>query len=908
MNKLQYLKDYKPSLWKIPSVKLDFSIKTKNVVVTSKLEIQKEDKNITQIDLDGKNIQFISLKIDGKEASTKSYRVDKNGLHIFGLKKKKHLLTIKNTTLVYQKTEPMGLYSFNRVIYSQCEPEGFRKITYFIDRPEIQSKFQCKIRASKKKYPYLLSNGNLIQKKTVKDNHWVLWEDKIPKSCYLFALVAGKFHYQTSEYINKNNKITKIEMFVPIKYKNYCDYAINSLKQAMQFDEEVFKLEYDLDTYKIVGVENFNLGAMENKGLNIFNMLYILASPEITTDEDYIEIDNIIAHEYFHNWTGNRVGIQNWFNLALKEGLTVFRDQEYSAYRFSKPFQRIKDIRRYKIQQVEENKGQLAHPVLLESYLNADNSYSPSVYLKGAEIFRMLIAIAGKPLFNAGFQKFIKEFDQKTSTLDQFIDCMEKTTTRKLEQFKRWYKKVEIPQLKVLEYYNFEQKIYTLFFFQVDLKLTQENKKYNWNIFIDKMKKNLANLKENDGITAYQLQQFPLVKEPLHIPIEIAFLDRNSSEMLFVDISKNKQTKILQIKSSYQQFSFYDVPQKPLPSFNRNFTTPVEIDFPYSSNDFSVIANTETDEYSRWEASNKIFIEVIRQQIDRYLEDKVLFLNDELVINFQKNITSSSLEQPFVYHILQLPREKEILNSLKTKNTDAIHVVRNYIVNALAQKLENNFYTLYQQNELQFDFSLEKTEMFKRMIRNITLYYIARTSETNKGIDFVYKHYQESKCLSDTMGALQSINDLDSPKREELIKDAFKKYKKNEILLCKWFSLQATSARLKTLDKMEELVKNTAFNLKKSNLVYALLVSFAFNNPYCFHHISGRGYSFITKYIIKLDNINPPLASRLATAFSQSGSFGAIRKNKIQKSLEQILAKNKLSSNLLEVARKIFEG
>ena len=807
----------------------------------------------------------------------------------------------------------MGLYSFNGVIYSQCEPEGFRKITYFIDRPEIQSKFQCKIRASKKKYPYLLSNGNLIQKKTAQDTHWALWEDKIPKSCYLFALVAGKFHYQESEYINKKKKVTKIEMFVPLKYKNYCDYAINCLKQAMQFDEEVFKLEYDLDTYKIVGVENFNLGAMENKGLNIFNMLYLLTSPEITTDEEYIEIDNIIAHEYFHNWTGNRIGIQNWFNLALKEGLTVFRDQEYSAYRFSKSFQRIKDVRKYKNQQMEENRGQLAHSVLLESYLNVDNSYSPSVYLKGAEIFRMLIAIVGKPLFNGGFQKFIKEFDQKTATLDQFIDSMEKSTNKKLEQFKRWYTKIEIPQIKVIDYYNFEQETYTLFFFQIDPKLVQENKKYDWNIFLNQVKKkkfiDLKN-KESESITDHQLQEFPLVKEPLHIPMEIAFLDRNSLEMLFVDSRKNKQTKVLQLKNAYQQFSFYDVFQKPLPSFNRNFTAPVEIDFSYSSNDFSVIANTETDLYSRWEASNEIFVEIVSQQIDRYLEDKVLFLSDELIINFQKNITSSILEQPFIYHILQLPREKEILNRLKIKNPDAVHFVRNYIVNAIAQRLENNFYTLYQQNELQFDFSLEKTEMFKRMIRNTALYFIARTStsKTNKGIDFVCEHYQESKCLSDEMGALRAINDLDSPKREELVKDAFKKYKKNEILLCKWFSLQATSARLKTLDKMEELVKNANFNLKKTNLVYALLVPFAFNNPYCFHHISGRGYSFITKYIIKLDNINPPLASRLVVAFFQSDSFSAIRRNKIQESLEQILAKKKLSSNLLEVTQKFFKG
>ena len=671
INKIQYIKDYQPSLWQIPSAKLDFLIKTKNIVVTSKLEIRKEDKNITQINLDGENLQFMSLKIDGKKASNKNYQVDKNGLQIFGLKKKKHLLTIKNTTLVYQKTEPMGLYSFNGVIYSQCEPEGFRKITYFIDKPEIQTKFQCKIRASKKKYPYLLSNGNLIQKKTTKDTHWALWEDNIPKSCYLFALVAGRFHYQASEYTNKKNKVTKIEMFVPLKYKNYCDYAIDSLKQAMQFDEEVFKLEYDLDTYKIVGVENFNLGAMENKGLNIFNILYLLTSPEITTDEEYIEIDNIIAHEYFHNWTGNRIGIQNWFNLALKEGLTVFRDQEYSAFRFSKIFQRIKDVRRYKNQQIEENKGQLLHPVLLESYLNADNSYSPSVYLKGAEIFRMLIAIVGKPLFNSGFQKFIKEFDQKTATLDQFMYSMEKSTNKKLEQFKRWYTKIEIPQLKILDYYNFEQEIYTLFFFQIDPKLVQENQKYDWNIFINQVKKKkLIELegKESESIIIQQLHKFPLAKEPLHIPMEIAFLDRNSSEMLPVDFGKNKYSKILQLKKSYQQFNFYDVFHKPLPSFNRNFTAPVEIDFSYSNNDLSVIANTETDWYSRWAASNDIFIEAIRLQIDRYLEDKVLFLSDELVINFQKNITSSILEQPFIYHVTPRKRNLQYILSPRKRN------------------------------------------------------------------------------------------------------------------------------------------------------------------------------------------------------------------------------------------------
>ena len=908
MNKMQYLKDYKPSLWKIPFIKLDFLIRTKNVAVTSKFEIQKKDKSVTKIDLDGINLQLISLKVDGKKASAKNYKVDEDGLHIFGLKKKKHQLTIKHTTSVYQKTEPMGLYSFNGIICSQCEPEGFRRITYFIDKPEIQSKFQCKIRASKKKYPHLLSNGKLIQKKTTKDTHWVLWEDSIPKSCYLFALVAGKFYQQNAEYKSKKKKTTKIEMFVPQKYKDYCDYALSSLKNAMHFDEEVYKLEYDLDVYRIVGVENFNLGAMENKGLNIFNMLCILTSPEITTDEEYIEIDNIIAHEYFHNWTGNRVGIQNWFNLALKEGLTVFRDQEYSAYHFSKTFQRIKDVRKLKIQQMEENKGQLAHPVLLESYLNADNSYSPSVYLKGAEIFRMLISVVGKISFNSGFQKFIKEYDQKTATLDQFIACMEKTNNKKLDQFKRWYTKVEIPQIKVLEHYNFEQETYTLIFLQIDSQAVQKNKKYDWNIFLKPLNsRNFAKpaIKEDDNITAYQLQQFPLAKEPVHIPLEIAFLDKNSSEMLFVDLLKNKQVKLLQLKKSYQRFSFYNITQKPLPSFNRNFTAPVEIDFPYSGNELSVIANAETNVYLRWEASNKIFTKTVCEQIERYLEDKVLFLSDELVINFQKNITSSVLELPFIYHILQLPQEKELLIRLKLKNPDAIHFVRNYIVTALAQNLESNFISLYEQNEPQFQFSLEKAEMFKRMIFNTSLYYIART---DTGLHFVCKHYQTSKCFSNTMGALKAINDLDCRQREESFKDSFKKWKTNEILLCKWFSLQATSSRLKTLDKMEELLGSNFFSLRKTNLVHALLVSFAFNNPYCFHHISGRGYSLITKYIIKLDELNPPVASRLASAFSQSGSFSSIRQEKIQASLEQILAKKKLSSNLSEVTQKIFKN
>ena len=600
------------------------------------------------------------------------------------------------------------------------------------------------------------------------------------------------------------------------------------------------------------------------------------------------------------------MGIQNWFNLALKEGLTVFRDQEYSAYHFSKTFQRIKDVRRLKIQQIEEKKGQLSQPVLLESYLTADNSYSPSIF-KGAEIFRMLISVVGKPSFNSGFQKFIQEYDQKTATLDQFMYSMEKSTNKKLEQFKRWYTKGEIPKIKVLEHYNFEQEIYTLIFLQIDSQKVQKNKKYDWSIFLNPLNsRNFAEpgTKEDDNITASQLQQFPLAKEPLHIPLEIAFLDKNNSEMLFVDLLKNKQVKLLQLKQSYQQFSFYSITQKPLPSFNRNFTAPIEIDFTYSVNELSVIASTETNVYSRWEASNKIFIETVREQIERYLDDKVLFLSDELVINFQKNITSSVLELPFIYHILQLPQEKELLTMLNLKDPDAIHFVRNYIVTALAKNLENNFLSLYEQNEPQFKFSLEKTEMFKRMILNTSLYYIART---DAGLNFICKHYQASKCFSNTVGALKALNDLDCPQREELFKDSFKKWKTNDILLCKWLSLQATSSRLKTLDKMKELLDSNFFSLKKTNLVHALLLSFAFNNPYCFHHISGRGYSLITQYILKLDELNPLVASRLAAAFSQSGSFISIRKEKIQESLEQILAK-KISSNLLEVAKKIFNN
>lgn len=909
IKKIKNLKDYKVSSWKINHLDLDFTITESVIKVISKFTCNKRDKTINSLELDGENLKLLSLEIDDKVTSPKNYKLEKEKLIIHNLPNSSYRFKIKNEIAIKKNKSLTCVCYTKNTIYTRCEPEGFREITYFIDKPENFVTFTSKITAPKE-FIHLLSNGELVKKGIKKNQHWVIWEDLIPKPCYLFSLVIGNFHSQEVKYVSKKGKDIKIEIFVSHKFKDYCDIALDSIKQAMQYDDEVFGLKYDYNLYQMVVLEGCDLKPVVSKGLSILNILY-LTNYKIFIDEEYIKINNTIANIYFQNLVGSRFGIENWFNLSLKEGLCTFREQEYSAARFTDIFQRISDVRKYKTTQILESKGKLSRPVLLYSYMEIRNYYNSSVYLKAAEIIRMLSIILGKNNFQEILQKFIKKYDKKPTTIKNFLEVVQSYTKKNLNHFSNWYTTSQNPKLKILDYYNYYQKTYRLFVFQIDENEMKAGKEYNWDYFVNRFKDKkykylpLINTKEEKNISSSVLETYPLVKEPFYIPLEITFIDKSGGGLIYVDLEKGKKTKVLKLNTPYQEFLFNDISQKPLPSFNRGFSAPIEIDYDYSLNDLSILSYREENFTSRWQASFEVFIRIIKTQIFRYLDDKVLYTEDEFVTSLQKNITSPSLKKDFIYHILNLPTEMEIFNQIEIKSPESIHYVRSYLAESIAKKLEKNFISLYQQNELDFEFSLEKNEISKRLIRNKCLYYIARTEN---GMDLVMNNYTDNKRVCNYIGSLEAVNDLDCPEREKLMQMAYKKWKYNKILMNKWFVLQAQSARDNTLDYLEEIVtKHPEFSFHKNYLVSNLFETFAFQNSYCFHHISGRGYDFLTNNILKIDELNPQITARLVSAFDNYKQLNIIRREAIENCLNKILAKKKISTNLFEVTNKILD-
>ncbi|QTA83662.1 Aminopeptidase N [Desulfonema limicola] len=874
---VKYLKDYRPPAYWIDNTELNFDLQETNTLVKSVLNIRRNndlsDKTIPLV-LDGKNLELLFVKIDKKHLDSDKYQINSENLTIYDVPES---FSLEVTTKIQPQnnTSLEGLYKAGGIFCTQCEAEGFRKITYFPDRPDVMSKYSCTITADREKYPILLSNGNLINSgMTDQNRHWAQWEDPFKKPSYLFALVAGDLVYIEDFYKTKSGRSVTLRIYVEHMNIDKCGHAMQSLKKAMKWDEDVFGLEYDLDIYMIVAVNDFNMGAMENKGLNIFNSKYVLAKPETATDIDFWNIERVIAHEYFHNWTGNRVTLKNWFQLSLKEGLTVFRDQEFSSDMTSRPVKRISDVRSLRSFQFPEDAGPMAHPVRPESYIEMDNFYTMTVYEKGAEIIRMIHRILGKQGFRKGMNLYFKRHDGQAVTTEDFVKAMEDANQADLRQFRLWYSQAGTPEISVKRAYNHKNKTYSMTFTQ--------------------------KCPPSPGMSE---------KKAMHIPVAVGLLDKAGNDMPLQLAGQDKPegtTILLNLYKTTQTFEFVNVYEPPVPSILRGFSAPVKLRAEYTSREQAFLLANDSDEFHRWDSGQRFFAGTMINMVQGKIKNHDPDVLGAIIEPFRKTLLSTELDKAFISHVLTLPSESELgilISETAPIDPELIHQVRRFITHAIAKALKNDFERIYQDNQEKGLYNIDAESIARRSLKNLALSYLGML-ETPEIIKIACNQFNKAENMTDEIAALGVLSHIQCSEREKAIDDFYQKWKSDTLVLDKWFAIQAGSQIPGIIDKIKELLNHPDFSIKNPNKVRALVSSFCGMNPWQFHHISGNGYKFMTDRILELNAINPQIAARMAGIFNHWKKYEPSRQKLMKAELEKIINTPDISRHVYEIVSK----
>jgi aminopeptidase N len=851
VNKTIYLKNYKEPAFEIPTIDLCFKIHDTYTLVIAKMHIIKNPQNIQDdLLLDGNNLETLKIKLNEKELTSKEFFFNDK---ILSIKNVPHDFTLTTYVKIYpdKNTQLEGLYRSSQNLCTQCEAEGFRSITWFIDRPDILSKFNTTIIAEHQKYPTLLSNGNLIKSIVDNDKKEVVFDDPYPKPCYLFALVAGNFACISDEFITRSKRVISLNIFVEKHNKNKCLYALGSLKKAMRWDEDVYDLEYDLDTYNIVAVDDFNSGAMENKGLNIFNSKYILACDTETTDRDLKNIESVIAHEYFHNYTGNRVTCRDWFQLSLKEGLTVFRDQCFFADMNDATTARIDDVDNLRSFQFAEDSSNLAHPVRPASYQEIRNFYTSTVYEKGAEVIRMLHTILGHDDFIKGVQNYLKKYDGSAATCDDFIKTFEQTSNINLQQFSLWYSQAGTPHIYISSSYDKEKQ-------QTKITIKQKllHPKYNYQAMV--------------------------------VPINIALIDKTGEN---IPINNDKTEEILILNKYSQSFTFNNIKEKPTISFLRNFSAPVITHHDLSYNDRLFLLEHDDDNFNRYEQINQIYKNLVLSFDQNKINKLCLVLN-----NIIKN---KKLNPSFVAKLLYLPTQEQIYQNLTTVDVDLVYERRLKLYRAIATNLKETIKKTY--SSIKCDPKKKDLKnMENRELKNALLIFLASQKEHQ---NLCYNSYNTSANMTDTIAAIRCACLWQHQKTEKILEDFYQKWQNNSLMMDTFFSLQASRTDGDIIQRIKKMQKNPAFDRHNPNKLYNLLGSFAKNTP-GFCHKNGEGYKFFAQEIIKIDKFNNQVAARLATCFKSYNKYDKDRQKILKRQFTQMLLE-KPSSSLTEIIEKL---
>ncbi|TYB29402.1 aminopeptidase N [Aggregatibacter actinomycetemcomitans] len=865
--KAKYRKDYQTPDFTVTDIYLDFQLEPEKTIVVATSKYQRLNEKSTTLRLDGYDFQFSSIKLNGKPFS--QYQQDHESLTLDLAQVAAEQFELEITTVLNPaaNTSLQGLYQSGDAFCTQCEAEGFRQITYMLDRPDVLARYTTKITADKAQYPFLLSNGNRIAGGELDDGrHWVEWNDPFPKPSYLFALVAGDFDVLQDKFVTKSGREVALELYVN-RGIDRADWAMQSLKRAMKWDEERFDLEYDLNIYMIVAVDFFNMGAMENKGLNIFNDKYVLANPQTATDDDYLAIESVIAHEYFHNWTGNRVTCRDWFQLSLKEGLTVFRDQEFSSDTGSRPVNRINNVKFLRTVQFAEDAGPMAHPIRPEKVIEMNNFYTVTVYEKGAEVIRMLHTLLGEKGFQKGMKLYISENDGKAATCEDFVSAMERANELDLTQFRRWYSQSGTPELTISDRYDEKNHVYQLQVSQLTPPTADQMEKVN-----------------------------------LHIPLKIALYDENGVAQTLYD-SEGVVDNVLNITQKDQTFEFHNIYTKPVPALLSDFSAPVKLDYDYKTSQLITLVKFAENGFIRWDAVQMLLNAELRRNVSNYQQGIELDLSAETIAVLQQILTNYQKDIELTSLILTLPKATEFAELFKTIDPDAISAVREFMARAIAENLQELLFKTYNQIRLD-EYKIERQDIALRKLRNVCLSYLAYT---NMGNSLVNKHYSYSNNMTDTLAALTAATQAKLPCRDNLLADFEQKWQQDGLVMDKWFALQATRPEENVLQNVMQLMDHPSFNFNNPNRVRSLVGTFAGQNLKAFHAIDGSGYRFLTDILIKLNKSNPQVASRLIEPLIRFARYDAQRQTLMKRALERISETEDLSRDLYEKIEKALQ-
>jgi aminopeptidase N len=877
--KTVYLKEYKPPVYRVEHADLHFELGEEATEVRSRLTIQRNGEPGEPLRLDGRELELTALELDGEPLAADRYRVDEDSLTIEALPER-FVLEVRTRIKPQDNTSLEGLYRSSGNFCTQCEAQGFRKITYFPDRPDVMARFSTTIVADQSRYPVLLSNGNPVEHgEDAGGRHWVKWDDPFPKPCYLFALVAGDLRWIEDRHTTASGRDVTLRIYVEPENIDKCDHAMASLKKAMAWDEQRFGLEYDLDIYMIVAVNDFNMGAMENKGLNIFNSKYVLARPDTATDADYDGILSVIGHEYFHNWTGNRVTCRDWFQLSLKEGLTVFRDQEFSADMGSAAVNRIHNVRMLRARQFPEDDGPMAHPVRPDSYVEINNFYTMTVYEKGAEVVRMYQTLLGRDGFRRGMDLYFQRHDGQAVTTDDFYGAMADANGVDLAPFKRWYSQAGTPRIEVSGAYDAGTRTYTL--------------------------------TVNQRCPATPGQP---TKQPLLIPLAVGLLGGDGRDLALqldgepAPAADAATTRTLRLDREQQVFRFVNVPEPPVPSLLRGFSAPAKLHYPYSDDELSFLLAHDSDLFNRWDAGQQLATGVAQRLIEDLRAQRPLSLDTGLTEAFRQLLTGEVTDRALLAEALILPSEDELGEQMDAIDPDLVHQAREWLRRGLAQQLHGAFADAYRANQTPGPYSNDPEAMARRRLKNVCLGYLMALDDAEARASCVAQ-FEGADNMTDSVSALAALVDCDCPERDAALQAFYERWHGDPLVVDKWFALQAHSKLPGTLDQVKALMGHEAFQLKNPNKVRALVGAFCHGNPARFHDASGAGYEFLVDTVLRLDPLNPMVAARLLGALSRWRRYEPGRQALMKQGLERVLAAKGLSKDCYEIASKsLAEG
>ncbi|TFH72418.1 aminopeptidase N [Gammaproteobacteria bacterium LSUCC0112] len=892
-----YLKDYQLPAFVIELTELHFELGESATHVRSRLHLRRNPELLGNqqdvLRLDGQDMQLVWVKLNDQTLSEQHLEIDEESLTIRGLGAllgdaidSGFVLECETLIKPQENTSLEGLYKSQKMFCTQCEAEGFRKITYYLDRPDVMAKFVTTIVADKERYPVLLSNGNNIASGELQDGrHWATWEDPFRKPCYLFALVAGDLKYIEDHFVTCSDRDITLRIFVEDKDLDKCDHAMLSLKNAMRWDEEVYGREYDLDIFMIVAVDDFNMGAMENKGLNIFNTSCVLANPATTTDLAFQRVEAVVAHEYFHNWSGNRVTCRDWFQLSLKEGFTVFRDAEFSADMGSRTVKRVEDVSFLRTQQFAEDAGPMAHPVRPDSFMEISNFYTLTIYEKGAEVVRMIRELIGPDNFRKGSDLYFERHDGQAVTTEDFVLAMEEVSGVDLTQFRRWYTQAGTPQLQVTGHYDDSAHTYELL------------------------------VRQSCPPTPDQAH-----KEPFHIPLRMGLLDASGNDMPLVLQGETSGTtlvteRVLDVTRPIQSFVFTGIKTKPVPSLLRGFSAPVKLQFDYSRDDLLFVMTRDSDGFNRWNAAQELSVAVIHDLLASHQQGLTLTANDDLVNAFGEVLHSAiadaradnQLDQAMLAQLLVLPSEAYLSELAAEIDVDGIHLVREFVANQIAIAHADAFADLYALCQHHGPYTADAGSIAKRALKNVCLSYLMRQPEAT-WLDACYQQYVAAENMTDVDAALRQLVNSRYPEAEAIrtkaLADFYERWKHESLVVNQWFTVQAIASRPGTLEHVKALMHHEAFDMRNPNKVRSLISAFCNSNAVNFHHISGEGYAFLADQVITLNLSNPQIASRLLTPLTRWKKYNPIRQALMKAQLERVAAQPELSKDVFEVVSK----